>query len=68
MYFVWMIAFAIDTYNFFAIPFLLLFVAGYFWAGFATLYQDWQGRMAWHRARKAQLAETATTAQSVSTK
>src|SRR5581483_2209740 len=38
-YFVLMIAFAIDTYNFFSIPFLLLFVAGYYWAGFGTLYE-----------------------------
>ena len=32
-YFVGSVAFAIDTYNFFAIPFLLLFVSGYSWAG-----------------------------------
>lgn len=51
-YFVAMIAFAIDTYNFFAIPFLILFVAGYYWAAFATLYEEWQGRLAWQRARK----------------
>ena len=51
-YFAAMIAFAIDTYNFFAIPFLILFVAGYYWAAFATLYEEWQGRLAWQRARK----------------
>jgi cellulose synthase/poly-beta-1,6-N-acetylglucosamine synthase-like glycosyltransferase len=32
-YFVYMIGFAIETYNFLVIPFLLIFVAGYFWAG-----------------------------------
>ncbi len=51
-YFVAMIAFAIDTFNFFAIPFLLLFVGGYWWAGFSTLYQEWQGKLAFDRARR----------------
>jgi hypothetical protein len=51
-YFVTMVVFAIDTFNFFAIPFLLLFVGGYYWAGFSTLYEEWQGRLAWQRARK----------------
>lgn len=57
-YFVAMIAFAIDTFNFFAIPFLVLFVAGYYWAGFSTLYQEWQGKLAFDRARRvARVAE-----------
>jgi cellulose synthase/poly-beta-1,6-N-acetylglucosamine synthase-like glycosyltransferase len=51
-YFVGSIAFAIDTYNFFAIPFLLLFVCGYYWAGISTLYQEWQGKLAFDRARR----------------
>jgi cellulose synthase/poly-beta-1,6-N-acetylglucosamine synthase-like glycosyltransferase len=51
-YFVYMIDFAIETLNFLAIPFLLLFVCGYFWAGFSTLYQEYRGRMQWQRARK----------------
>jgi len=51
-YFVAMVVFAVDTYNFFAIPFLLLFVAGYYWAGFSTLYEEWQSKLAWQRARK----------------
>jgi cellulose synthase/poly-beta-1,6-N-acetylglucosamine synthase-like glycosyltransferase len=51
-YFVAMIAFAIDTFNFFAIPFLVLFVGGYWWAGFSTLYQEWQGKLAFDRARR----------------
>jgi len=48
-YFVYMVAFAIQTWNFAAVPFLLLFVAGYYWAGFSTLYQEWQGRLRWQR-------------------
>ena len=44
-YFAYMVAFAIQTWNFAAVPFLLLFVAGYYWAGFSTLYQEWQGKL-----------------------
>jgi cellulose synthase/poly-beta-1,6-N-acetylglucosamine synthase-like glycosyltransferase len=51
-YFASMIGFAIDTYNYFAIPFLILFVAGYYWAAFATLYDEWRGKLAWQRAKK----------------
>ena len=47
-----MIVFAIDTYNFLAIPFLLMFVCGYYWAGFATLYDDYRGRIRWQRERQ----------------
>jgi len=54
-YFVVMIAFAIDTYNFFSIPFLLLFVAGYYWAGFGTLYQEQQSRLRWLKQRRLEL-------------
>ncbi len=36
-YFVYMVIFAVETYNFFAIPFLMLFVCGYYWAGISTL-------------------------------
>jgi hypothetical protein len=56
VYFVAMIGFAIDTYNFFAIPFLVLFVVGYWWVGFSTLYQEWQGKLAFERARRLDVA------------
>jgi hypothetical protein len=39
-YFAYMVAYAIETWNFLAVPFLLLFVVGYWWAGFTTLYQE----------------------------
>jgi cellulose synthase/poly-beta-1,6-N-acetylglucosamine synthase-like glycosyltransferase len=55
-YFVFMIEFAIETLNYFAVPFLLLFVCGYYWAGFSTLYEELRGKLQWQRARK--LAET----------
>ncbi len=58
-YFVLMVKFAIDTWNFPAIPFLLLFVAGYWWAGFSTLYQDFQGRQRFERERAAALEKNA---------
>ncbi len=50
-YFVSMIVFAIETMNYFAVPFLLLFVAGYFWAGFGTLFEEHQGHLRWLKAR-----------------
>jgi hypothetical protein len=44
-YFVAMVVFAIDVYNFFSLPFLLLFVGGYYWAGFSTLIQEYRDRL-----------------------
>src|SRR5271165_5715882 len=58
-YFLTMVKFAIDTWNFPAIPFLLLFVCGYWWAGFTTLYEEWQGRLRWQRERAAALEKNA---------
>ncbi len=51
-YFIYMIAFAIDTGNFLSIPFLLLFVCGYYWAGFSTLHQEYRDKLAWQKARE----------------
>ena len=51
-YFVYMIEYAIESFNYFAVPFLLLFVGGYFWAGFSTLYQEHQNRLRFQRARR----------------
>ncbi len=51
-YFLYMVEFAIETLNFLAIPFLLLFVCGYYWAGFTTLYEEYRDRLQWQRARK----------------
>ncbi len=57
-YFLGMAAYAIDTYNFLALPFLTLFVGGYYWAGLSTLFEEWQGRLQWERERQVR-AETA---------
>jgi cellulose synthase/poly-beta-1,6-N-acetylglucosamine synthase-like glycosyltransferase len=51
-YFVYMVDFAIETMNYFALPFLLLFVSGYLWAGFSTLYQEYRDKLQWQRAQK----------------
>lgn len=48
-YFLVMVIFAIESYNYLAIPFLLLFVGGYYWAGFTTLWQEYQGKLQWQR-------------------
>jgi cellulose synthase/poly-beta-1,6-N-acetylglucosamine synthase-like glycosyltransferase len=58
-YFLFMIDFAIDSFNFLAIPFLSLFVGGYFWAGFSTLWTDLQGRLRWERQRRLELERAA---------
>jgi cellulose synthase/poly-beta-1,6-N-acetylglucosamine synthase-like glycosyltransferase len=55
-YFVAMILFAIQTLNYFAIPFLALFVGGYWWAGFGTIYQEYQGKMRWMKQRRLALS------------
>ncbi len=62
-YFVLMIGYAIDTWNIPSIPFLLLFVVGYYWAGFSTLYQEWQGRLRWMRERRLAMAKAAAEVQ-----
>jgi len=58
-WFLYMVSFAIDTRNFPAIPFLVLFVAGYFWAGFSTLWQEYQGLLKWQRERRLAMEKEA---------
>ena len=58
-YFLAMTIFAISIYNFLSLPFLLLFVFGYYWAGFSTLYQEHQSRLQWLKARNLELAKQA---------
>ncbi len=54
-YFLWIVYFAITTNNYLSIPFLALFVGGYFWAGLSTLYSEHQDRLQWMRQRKLEL-------------
>ncbi len=51
-FFSWMVVYAINSFNYLAVPFLLLFVGGYFWAGFTTLWQEYQGKLAFNRQRE----------------
>ena len=54
-YFLFMMAYAVDTDNFLALPFLAIFVSGYYWAAGASLWQEFQGRLRWRRQRKLEL-------------
>jgi hypothetical protein len=59
-YFLAMIIYAIESFNYLAIPFLLLFVGGYYWAGCTTLWEEYQGKLQWQRQRElAEVAEQA---------
>jgi len=51
-FFLGMVVFAIESFNYLAIPFLMLFVGGYYWAGFTTLWQEYQGKLQWQRQRE----------------
>lgn len=44
------VGYCINVMNFFALPFLLIFVCGYFWAGFSTLWQEYQAKLKFERA------------------
>jgi cellulose synthase/poly-beta-1,6-N-acetylglucosamine synthase-like glycosyltransferase len=57
-YFLFMVLYAIDTFNFLAVPILMLFVGGYYWAGFTTLWEEYQNRQRWEAARRLE-AESA---------
>jgi cellulose synthase/poly-beta-1,6-N-acetylglucosamine synthase-like glycosyltransferase len=50
--FLGIVIFAINSMNYLAVPFLLLFVGGYYWAGFTTLWQEYQGKLAFDRQRE----------------
>jgi len=52
-YFLGMSVFAVTTYNYLSIPFLALFVFGYYWAGFTTLYQEHQNRLRWLKSAQS---------------
>jgi cellulose synthase/poly-beta-1,6-N-acetylglucosamine synthase-like glycosyltransferase len=56
-YFLAMIGYAIDSLNFLAVPFLLLFVGGYYWFGFSTLWQEYQGLLRFRRMQREQAAQ-----------
>ena len=51
-WFLFIVLYCVDTFNFIAAALLMVFVAGYYWAAFSTLHQEYKDRAAWHRARK----------------
>jgi cellulose synthase/poly-beta-1,6-N-acetylglucosamine synthase-like glycosyltransferase len=51
-WFLAIVFYAIDTYNFLVIPFMSVFVMGYFWAALTTLKEELRARLAWERQRK----------------
>jgi cellulose synthase/poly-beta-1,6-N-acetylglucosamine synthase-like glycosyltransferase len=57
--FLGMIYYAIDSFNYLAVPFLALFVGGYYWAAFTTLWDEYQGKLAFERARALAAEEAA---------
>jgi len=57
-YFLYMCWFAITTFNYPTLPFLMLFVGGYYWAAFGTLYQEYQDRLRYNRQHRLEF-ETA---------
>jgi hypothetical protein len=57
-YFLYMCWFAFSTFNYPTLPFLSLFVCGYYWAGFGTLYQEYQDRLRHNRQHRLEF-ETA---------
>ncbi|WP_051670781.1 glycosyltransferase [Bryobacter aggregatus] len=50
-----MVYYCIESLNFLSIPFLMIFVSGYYWAGFSTLWQEYQGLLQFRAATKAAL-------------
>jgi hypothetical protein len=49
--FLFVMVYAIDSFNYMALPFLMLFVGGYYWAGITTLWDEYRGKLAFERQR-----------------
>jgi hypothetical protein len=48
-FFLYIVYYCIDVMNFLALPFLLVFVCGYLWAGCSTLWQEHQAKVRFQR-------------------
>jgi cellulose synthase/poly-beta-1,6-N-acetylglucosamine synthase-like glycosyltransferase len=57
-YFLAMVFYAAETYNFIAVPLLSIFVGGYYWSAFTKLHFELKNRLAWERARRLAQAES----------
>jgi cellulose synthase/poly-beta-1,6-N-acetylglucosamine synthase-like glycosyltransferase len=51
-YFLAMVAYAVDTLNWLAVPLLMIFVSGYGWAALSKLRYELRSRLAWERERR----------------
>jgi cellulose synthase/poly-beta-1,6-N-acetylglucosamine synthase-like glycosyltransferase len=51
-FFLAMVGYCIEVMNLFALPFLSIFLCGYFWAGCSTLWQEYQAKMRFERAAR----------------
>jgi len=49
--FLFVMVYAIDSFNYMALPFLMLFVGGYYWAGITTLWDEYRNKLAFERQR-----------------
>ncbi len=49
LFFLGMVGYCIEVMNFFALPFLSIFVSGYLWAGCSTLWQEYQAKLKFER-------------------
>jgi cellulose synthase/poly-beta-1,6-N-acetylglucosamine synthase-like glycosyltransferase len=56
-WFLVMVVYALETFNFLAVPLLSIFVGGYYWAAATTIHQEYRDRLEWERQRR--LAESA---------
>jgi len=54
-----MVVFALESFNYLAVPFLTLFVGGYYWAGVSTLWEEYKGKLAFERQRDMAAADQA---------
>jgi cellulose synthase/poly-beta-1,6-N-acetylglucosamine synthase-like glycosyltransferase len=48
-----MVYYCIESLNLLSIPFLMIFVSGYYWAGVSTLWQEYQGLLQFKAAKAA---------------
>ncbi|MDX2269236.1 MAG: glycosyltransferase [Bryobacter sp.] len=44
--------YCVESWNLLSIPFLMIFVCGYYWAGFSTLWQEYQGLLEFKAAAR----------------
>lgn len=47
-----MVYYCVESLNFLSIPFLMIFVSGYYWAGFSTLWEEYRGLLEFKAAER----------------